>query len=81
MGETTQPQEPPKELSQGMHGCWSRRGRGEGGNAPPTYILVDQLTISQPEWAGYAHQINTCPPPSGFSDLPTALVCVQCIIK
>ena len=36
MGETTQPQEPPKELSQGMHGCRIRRGRGD---APPTYIL------------------------------------------
>ena len=35
-------------------------------------ILADQLTLSQPVRADYAHQIpNTCTP--GFSDLPTDL--------
>ena len=35
-------------------------------------ILVDQLTLSQPGGAGYAHHITTGTP--GFSDLPMALV-------
>ena len=34
-------------------------------------ILVDQLTLSQPEGADYVHHITTGTP--GFSDLPTAL--------
>ena len=35
-------------------------------------ILADQLTLSQPGMAGYAHHITTGTP--GFSDLPMALV-------
>ena len=39
-------------------------------------ILVDQLTLSQPGGADYAHHITTGTP--GFSDLPTALsVCTS----
>ena len=34
-------------------------------------ILADQLTLSQPGGADYAHHITTGTP--GFSDLPTAL--------
>ena len=34
-------------------------------------ILADQLTLSEPGGADYAHHINTGSP--GFSDLPTAL--------
>ena len=34
-------------------------------------ILVDQLTLSQPGGADYAHHITSSNP--GFSDLPTAL--------
>ena len=34
-------------------------------------IFADQLTLSQPGGADYAHHINTGTP--GFSDLPTAL--------
>ena len=34
-------------------------------------ILADQLTLSQPGGAGYAHHITTGIP--GFLDLPTAL--------
>ena len=44
---------------------------------PPYYywhpqILSDQLTLSQPEGANYAHHFTTGT--SGFSDIPTALV-------
>ena len=35
-------------------------------------ILADQLTLSQPRGADYAHQIMLAPGP-GFSDLSTAL--------
>ena len=38
-----------------------------------TQILADQLTLSQPEGAVYAHQITIVTP--GFSDFPTALNC------
>ena len=34
--------------------------------------MADQLTLSQPRGADYAHQIILAPP--GFSDLPTALL-------
>ena len=34
-------------------------------------VLADQLTLSQPGGAGYAHQINTGTP--GYSEFPTAL--------
>ena len=46
------------------------RDVGAVGSWPPK-ILVDQLTLSQPGGADYAHHINTGTP--GFSDLPTAL--------
>ena len=39
--------------------------------------LTDQLTLSQPGGADYAHHSTTSPP--GFSDLATALHCI-CII-
>ena len=35
-------------------------------------ILADQLILSQPGGADYAHHITTGTP--GFSDLPTALI-------
>ena len=38
-------------------------------------ILANQLTLPQPEWADYAHQITTGP--SGISDLSTALICIE----
>ena len=44
---------------------------GGGGGAFVPQILADQLTLSQPGRADYAHHINTGTP--GFSDLPTAL--------
>ena len=37
----------------------------------PPPILSNQLTLSQPGWADYAHHSTKCPP--GFSDLATAL--------
>ena len=43
---------------------------GAGGAIDPQ-ILADQLTLSQPGGADYAHHITTGTP--GFSDLPTAL--------
>ena len=36
---------------------------------PPLQILADQLTLSQPEGADYAHRITTVTPE--FSDPPT----------
>ena len=39
---------------------------------PPPHILADQLTLSQPRGADYAHQI-VCTGTPGFSDFPTAL--------
>ena len=44
---------------------------GLGGLQPPQF-LTDQLTLSQPGGADYAHHSTTSPP--GFSDLATALV-------
>ena len=38
-------------------------------------ILTDQLTLSQPRGADYAHQIIHTGTP-GFSDLPTPLLCM-----
>ena len=43
---------------------------GAGGTMAPQ-VLTDQLTLSQPGGADYAHHINTGT--HGFSDLPTAL--------
>ena len=43
---------------------------GLGGSTPLPF-LSEQLTLSQPGGADYAHHINTGTP--GFSDLPTAL--------
>ena len=42
-------------------------------------ILAEQLTISQPEWADFSHQITTGT--SGFSNLPTALYLVPAQIE
>ena len=42
------------------------------GPGVPWHILTDQLTLSQPIGADYAHQMIL--PPPGFSDLPTALL-------
>ena len=42
-----------------------RRGYGDA------HILVEQLTVSQPEGADFSHQITTGTP--GFSNLPMAL--------
>ena len=42
-----------------------------GLSSPGVPILADQLTLSQPRRADYAHQITTGTP--GFSDLPMAL--------
>ena len=57
-----------------MQGCRSWVGKrmpvGAGGAMTPQ-ILADQLTLSQPGGADYAHLIYTGIP--GFSDLPTAL--------
>ena len=39
-----------------------------------TQILADQLTLFQPGGTDYAHLITTGTP--GFSDLPTALICM-----
>ena len=44
-------------------------GLQEPGVPQHPQILADQLTLSQPEGADYAHQITTGTP--GFSDLPT----------
>ena len=51
-----------------------RTGVRQGGYPPPSPILADWLTLSQSERANYAHHITTCPFPTGFLDLPTALV-------
>jgi hypothetical protein len=48
-------------------------GAGAAGGVPwHPQILSDQLTLSQPGGADYAHHFTTGTP--GFSDLPTALV-------
>ena len=52
---------------------------GPGGHLTPPphplHFLEDQLTLSQPRGADYAHHITMCPPPR-FSYLPTALLLV-----
>ena len=51
--------------------CRNRGGRG----VQTPQILANQLTLSQPGGADYAHQSNTRPPPTHrFSDLPTYLL-------
>ena len=47
---------------------------GAGGACAP-HFLADQLTLSQPGGAHYAHHITTCHP--GFLDLATALVTLE----
>ena len=44
---------------------------GVQGGQLPIQVLVDQLTLFQPEGTDYAHLITTGTP--GFADLPTAL--------
>ena len=51
-----------------QQGC---RQRGAWGLQPPQF-LTDQLTLSQPGGADYAHHSTTSPP--GFSDLATGLL-------
>ena len=48
------------------------RIRGAWGDGPPQ-ILIDQLTLFKPRGADYAHPFDTCPHPTGFSALHTAL--------
>ena len=58
--------------------CHRCRNRGIGeAHAPPPQFLADQLLLSEPGRAYYAHHIITCPPPlvfrpsdSPFSTLP-----------
>ena len=38
-----------------------QQGEGQGGQLPPQ-ILADQLTLSQPGGADYAHHSTTCTP-------------------
>ena len=47
-----------------------QQGEGQGGQLPPQ-ILADQLTLSQPGGADYAHHSTTCPP--GFLTLAASL--------
>ena len=47
-----------------------QQGGGQGGQLPPQ-ILADQLTLSQPGGADYAHHSTTCPP--GFLTLAASL--------
>ena len=49
---------------------WRNRGRGGKG---PSHFLTDQLTLSQPGGADYAHDNTTCP--HRFSDLLPSLQC------
>jgi hypothetical protein len=44
--------------------------RGGGGGMPPTQVLADQLTLSQPRGAHYSHPLLCAP---GFPDLTIAL--------
>ena len=53
------------QVTSGMH-----QGEGQGGQLPPQ-ILADQLTLSQPGGADYAHHSTTCPP--GFLTLGASL--------
>ena len=46
---------------------------GGAGGACASVFLADQLTLSQPGGEHYVHHITTCPP-SGFSNLATALL-------
>ena len=43
-----------------------------GGGVMAFQFLTDQLMLSQPGGADYAHHITTCPPPP---ELPTTLIC------
>ena len=49
----------------------ARRKRGAGGAVAPQF-LAEQLTLSQPGGADYAHHSTMSPP--GFSGLATALL-------
>jgi len=51
-----------------------QQGGGQGGQLPPQ-ILADQLTLSQPGGADYAHHSTTCPP--GFLTLAASLSCME----
>ena len=50
---------------------------GPGGPVPPQF-LADQLTLSQPGGAHYAHHITKCHP--GFSDLATGLFIFDLVV-
>ena len=68
----------------GMQASWKsyvmiqsgmQQGGGQRGQLPPQ-ILADQLTLSQPGGADYAHHSTTCPPP-GFLTLSASLHQIQ----
>ena len=44
-------------------------------NSAPPQFFAEQLILSQPGGADYAHHSTTSPPP-GFSDLATALIAI-----
>ena len=46
---------------------------GAWGHGPPQILQIDQLTLFKPRGADYAHPFDTCPHPTGFSALHTAL--------
>ena len=60
----------PSSLLFGILNAGLSQAGGPEGHVPP-HFLTDQLTLSQPGGAHYAHHITACPP--GFSDLATAL--------
>ena len=47
--------------------------RGDGAHWPPPPYFGRFVNAIEIKGADYAHHISTFPPPSGFSDLPTAL--------
>ena len=52
-----------------------QQGGGQRGQLPPQ-ILADQLTLSQPGGADYAHHSITCPP--GCLTLAASLESIYC---
>ena len=51
----------------------------KAGLQEPGVLLSDQLTLTQPEGADYAHQITTGTGTPDFSDLPTVLVTIPTV--
>ena len=60
-----------------LHVVWTQpevcRIRGGWGGLGPPQLLIDQLTLFKSRGADYAHPFDTCPHPTGFSALHTAL--------